>query len=112
MIGRPKFTYVRSRKLLDAIKTLDCQCCGAAAPSDPAHSNQSCHGKGKSKKASDVFVAALCRACHRAIDQGSHLTHEDRVALWTAAWRATVRELLRLGLWPADIPIPDIRSFH
>lgn len=112
MIAVPKFAYVRDRKLLDAIKTLPCQCCGAAAPSDPAHSNQSCHGKGKSKKASDVFVAALCRNCHSAVDQGSHLTQDERVAIWTAAWRATVRELLRLGLWPAEIPVPDIRVFH
>lgn len=112
MIAFPKFAYVRSRKLLNAIKTLPCQCCGAPAPSDPAHSNQSCHGKGKSIKASDVFVAALCRACHRMIDQGSKLSHEERITVWTVAWHSTVRELLRLGLWPADIPIPDIRSFH
>ncbi len=112
MIACPKFTYVRSRALLDAIKSLPCQCCGAAAPSDPAHSNQLAHGKGQRIKASDVFVAALCRTCHRMVDQGSRLSLAERLAIWNAAWRATVRELLRLGLWPNDIPIPDIRSFH
>lgn len=112
MTARPKFAYVRSRKLLAAIKTLACQCCGAAAPSDPAHSNQSCHGKGGRIKASDVFVAAMCRACHRLIDQGSTLDEAERVAIWMSAWRATVRELLRRGLWPTEIQIPDLRIFN
>lgn len=111
MTARPKFAYVRSRKLLAAVRKLACQCCGAAAPSDPAHSNQSCHGKGKSIKASDVYVAALCRACHRLIDQGSTLDEAERVAIWMDAWRATVRALLRLGMWPPDVEIPDIRRF-
>jgi hypothetical protein len=105
-----KFTYVRSRPLLDAIKALPCQHCGAAGPSDPAHSNQATHGKGKGIKASDVFAAALCRHHHNEIDQGSRLTQDERVALWTAAWRKTVRELLRRGTWPLAVPIPDIRS--
>lgn len=109
MIARPKFTYVRSRKLLAAIKTLACQCCGVPGPSDPAHSNQGCHGKAKGVKASDVFVAALCRACHRMIDQGSGLLESERVAIWMQAWRDTVRELLRQGIWPPEIEIPDIR---
>lgn len=109
MTARPKFFYVRSRKLLAAIKTLPCQCCGASAPSDPSHSNQSCHGKGTRVKASDVYVAAMCRTCHRMIDQGSWLAEDERIAIWMEAWRATVRALLRLGLWPSEIDIPDIR---
>ncbi len=104
-----KFDYVRSRPLLNAIKALPCQHCGANAPSDPAHSNQGCHGKGKGIKASDVFVAALCRACHNEIDQGSKLTHDERLAIWTPAWRKTVREVLRRGTWPLAVPIPDTR---
>jgi hypothetical protein len=105
-----KFDYIRSRPLLDAIKALPCQHCGAAGPSDPAHSNQATHGKGKGIKASDVFAAALCRHHHNEIDQGSRLTQDERVALWPAAWRKTVRELLRRGTWPLAVPIPDIRS--
>lgn len=112
MTARPKFAYVRSRTLLAAVRKLACQCCGAAAPSDPAHSNQSCHGKGGRIKASDVYVAALCRACHRLIDQGSTLDEAERVAIWMDAWRATVRELLRLGTWPLNVPIPDTRIFQ
>lgn len=107
-----KFAYVRSRPLLNAIKTLDCQHCGARGPSDPAHSNQAAHGKGRGVKASDVFAAALCRADHDAIDQGSRLSHDERVTLWTNAWRKTVRELLKQGLWPVNVPVPDIRVMN
>ena len=109
MTARPKFAYVRSRTLLAAVRKLACQCCGATAPSDPAHSNQAAHGKGKSIKASDVYVAAMCRVCHRMIDQGSFLSESERVVIWTTAWRATVRALLRLGWWPPEVEIPDIR---
>ena len=104
-----KFDYVRSRPLLRAVKELDCQHCGACAPSDPAHSNSGAHGKGKGIKASDVFVAALCRACHKLVDRSSKLSQEERLAIWYPAWRKTVRELLRRGTWPLHIPIPDIR---
>jgi hypothetical protein len=104
-----KFDYVRSRPLLNAIKALDCQHCGARGPSDPAHSNQGCHGKGKSIKASDIFVAALCRTCHRQVDQSSTLSQEERLAIWMPAWRKTVREVLRRGTWPLTVPIPDTR---
>lgn len=107
-----KFEYVRSRKLLNAIKTLPCQHCGAPAPSDPAHSNQAAHGKGKSIKASDVYVAALCRACHQEIDQGRRLSYAERVELWSNAWRKTVAALLREGRWPLEIPIPDTRRMN
>lgn len=107
-----KFDYVRSRPLLDAIKALDCQHCGARGPSDPAHSNQAAHGKGKGIKASDVFAAALCRADHNELDQGSRLSQDERVTLWTNAWRKTVRELLKRGTWPLNVPVPDIRRMN
>lgn len=106
-----KFEYYRSRKLLDAVKTLPCQHCGASAPSDPAHSNQSQHGKAKGRKASDQYIAAICRADHHEIDQGSKLSKAERLAMWDAAHIKTVRELLRRGLWPEDAPLPDIRRF-
>ena len=112
MAAIEKFAYVRSRPLLDAIKALPCQHCGAAGPSDPAHSNRATHGKGKGIKASDIYAAALCRHDHNEIDQGSRLSQDERVALWTAAWRKTVRELLRRGTWPLAVPIPDIRSMN
>lgn len=113
MTAVPKFTYVRSKKLLQACRALPCQHCGASDGTVcAAHSNQAQHGKGKSIKASDVFVASLCFRCHTALDQGADLTREQRIAMWTDAWRSTVRGLLRLGLWPQDIPVPDTRVFH
>lgn len=111
MTACPKFTYIRSPALLAAVRTLDCQHCGRHGPSDPAHSNQGAHGKGKAIKASDVFVAALCRVCHQMVDQGSTLSQDERIEVWSSAWRRTVRELVRRGMWPTRIPIPDIRVF-
>ena len=62
---------VRSEKLRQLCGLLDCQRCGAPAPSDPAHSNWfEWGGKGGMTKASDVFIAALCRACHEWLDFG------------------------------------------
>jgi hypothetical protein len=110
--ARPKFTYTRSRKLLQAVADLPCQACGREGYTQAAHSNQSCHGKGRGIKASDVYTAALCDVCHSALDQGSHLTREQRVELWGNAWRKTVKALLSAGTWPADVAIPDIRLMN
>ena len=108
-----KFTYVRSKPLLQACRQLACQHCGTDDGTVcAAHSNQAQHGKGKSIKASDIYVAALCFRCHTELDQGAPLSRGERVAMWFTAWRATVRELLRRGLWPLTVPVPDIRSFH
>lgn len=113
MTAFPKRQYVRSPALLKACRSLPCQHCGRDDGTVcAAHSNQSQHGKGKAIKASDVFVAALCSTCHFDLDQGSRLSREERIVMWFAAWRATVRELLRRGLWPSNVPVPDIRSFH
>lgn len=103
-----KFEYVRSPALLKACRQIACQNCrredGTVVA---AHSNWAQHGKGKSIKASDVFVAALCFTCHSMLDQGSTLSREQRQELWTAAWVKTVAELVRRGLWPQGVPIPD-----
>jgi len=107
-----KFVYVRSRALLKAVATLPCQCCGAHGLTQAAHSNQASHGKGRGIKASDVFIAALCLACHHEVDQSNTLSGAERLRMWLDAWRKTVAELLRRGLWPLDVPIPDTRIFH
>jgi hypothetical protein len=113
MTAIAKFTYIRSKPLLKACRSLACQHCGADDGTVcAAHSNQAQHGKGKSIKASDIFVASLCHRCHTALDQGSHLSRDERVAMWTAAHRKTVRELLRRGMWPMAVPVPDLRTFH
>jgi hypothetical protein len=107
-----KFQYVRSRKLLQAVASLPCQHCNREGYTQAAHSNQSIHGKGRGIKASDVFTAALCDVCHAALDQGSHMTKEQRVTLWSDAHVKTVRELVRRGLWPLNVEIPDIRRLN
>jgi hypothetical protein len=55
-----------------------------------AHSNQLRDGKGKSIKAHDYRIAALCYKCHHELDQGAKLSKQDRVNMWEDAHRATV----------------------
>lgn len=102
-----KFTYIRSPALLKACRAIPCTNCGRDDGTVcAAHSNQAKHGKGRSIKASDVFVAALCHACHAALDQGSQMSRADRERMWNACHIQTLRELVRGGLWPAGIPVP------
>lgn len=112
MTARPKFDYVRSKKLLRAVASIPCQHCGREGYTQAAHSNWSEHGKGRSIKASDIYTAALCCTCHSALDQGSHLSREQRQDLWGNAWRRTVRTLVSNGEWPQDVAIPDIRVMN
>lgn len=112
VVATPKRVYVRSRKLLAAVRKLPCMHTGAVGRTEPAHSNWAEHGKGKGIKADDNRVAALCSEIHRELDQGSRWTEAERRAIWWRAHQATVRELLRRGLWPADVPVPDIREFQ
>jgi len=110
-LAQPKREYIRSKPLLAAVRTIPCQHCGWPIGVEASHSNQSAHGKGRGIKADDNRIAALCRDCHRAVDQGSKLTRDERLAVWMAAHVKTVKVLVRLGLWPANVPIPDIRGF-
>jgi len=91
----------RSDKLLRAVKDAPiCFRCGAfntGADIAPAHSNQLADGKGRSIKAHDFFVAALCNTCHTDIDSGKDLTHEERVKQWDEAWKLTIRWLFLDG---------------
>lgn len=112
MTAFPKFQYVRSKKLLQAVASIECQHCGRHGYTQAAHGNESWMGKGRSIKASDVYTAALCEICHAALDQGSHMTREQRVTMWGDAHIKTVRELVKRGLWPLDLEIPEIRQFN
>jgi hypothetical protein len=106
----PKRVYVRSPELLAAVRTLPCQITGRTGGTEPAHSNWG-WGKGRGIKADDNRLAALHFTLHRDLDQGSKLTRAERQELWWLAHCRTIRELLRRGLWPAGVPVPDIRSF-
>lgn len=103
-----KFTYIRSPALLKACREIACTNCGRQDGTVcAAHSNQAVHGKGRSIKASDVFVASLCHACHSALDQGAAMSRVERESLWDACHRQTVRELIRLDLWPVKVMVPS-----
>ncbi len=112
-MSRPKYPYIRSKALLAACRELPCQHCGlheGAGRVVAAHSNQAAHGKGRAIKACDTRVASLCDWCHSQCDQGL-APREFKQAMWWAAHVKTVRELVRRGLWPAMVLIPDLRRF-
>lgn len=96
----PKFQYFRSKAHLRNVANLPCQHCGIDGQTQAAHSNWSQHGKGRSIKASDEFVAALCQSCHRELDQGMCLTKEERQEMWETAYQKTKESLTDQGLWP------------
>lgn len=91
------FAY-RNRSLLDlAHRVHECQlmipgvCEGYSLHGcEPAHSNFSRHGKGKSRKADDVFHAAACRSCHAYLDQGGKLNREDAIDIFTRGFERTM----------------------
>jgi hypothetical protein len=105
----PKFAYVRSDALMRAYRAIACQHCHTEDGTVcGAHSNWAEHGKGRSIKASDVYCASLCHRCHMALDQGAVMTEEQRYAMWSDAHRSTVIELSARGLWPQDVPLPEV----
>lgn len=93
--GFPKDERWESEKWLAAVRTLDCMRCFKAGPSDPAHRNE---GKGKGVKTHDCWTAALCRDCHREIDQGKTMTRAERRQALDTAILMTLRALAKKGL--------------
>lgn len=88
----------RNQKLLEAVREAPCAVCGAQDGTVvAAHSNQLRDGKGRSIKAHDYRVAAMCHACHAEIDQGARLTKAERIERWDEAHRATVGWLFENG---------------
>lgn len=104
---RPKFDYVRDIRIRNVCRALACQHCGRSDGGVTwAHSNSAEHGKGFQIKASDQYVAALCRTCHHAVDFSSHLTQAQRLAIWFKAHVTTAAALFKAGVWPAHCPLP------
>ena len=95
----PKFSYFRSKAHLKNVASLPCQNCGIEGQTQAAHSNWAEHGKGRSIKASDEFVAALCQTCHAELDQGQHLSKEQRRQMWDQAYERTKEKLREQNLW-------------
>ncbi|GHC72733.1 hypothetical protein GCM10007320_08810 [Pseudorhodoferax aquiterrae] len=107
----PKAEIVRSEAYRRVVALLPCRCCGIAGYSQAAHGSQ---GKGMALKASDLELFPLCsdrpdkRGCHSMLDQGALYPKEVRRTLETAWARDTQRQILTLGLWPKDLPVPEI----
>ena len=100
-----KHQYVRSQKLLKLVAGLACQNCGIDNGVQAAHTNWG-GGKGRGIKADDNLVAALCLKCHYEIDQGAHLSKDERQEMWSKAHQKTVNELVNNNQWPTNVPIP------
>jgi len=92
-----------------AVATLNCQHCGQYGETQAAHTNWG-FGKGRSIKADDNMVAALCQTCHSMIDQGSRLSKAQRMEIWENAHIKTVKKLQLLGLWPNDVKLPEMND--
>jgi hypothetical protein len=81
----------RNQKILEIVRNSPCQNCGSQNGTVcAAHSNQLRDGKGRSLKAHDFRVAALCFRCHSNLDQGYQMDKEERRELWEEAHRKTI----------------------
>ena len=88
----------RNTKLLEILRRSPCQTCGREDGTVvAAHSNQLRDGKGRSLKAHDYRVCALCFQCHSKLDQGLHLSKAERVEMWEEAHRKTIGWLFENG---------------
>ncbi len=100
-----KFEYVRDERLRKMCQGMACQKCRGSG-ADWAHSNQAIHGKGRSIKASDIYVAALCWPCHSEIDQGATMTKQERIDAWQKAYVMTWMTAKFTAMIPPGIKAP------
>lgn len=88
-------TY-RSKKLLEVVRELPCQLCGAEDGTVvAAHSNQ---GKGMGIKSPDWSVMALCWKCHNEHDQAGKIPKDERREREDSLNLSTLRTLIERGL--------------
>jgi hypothetical protein len=91
----PKAAPKKSATWLEAVRSLEfCVLCGTHGV-QAAHRNE---GKGKSQKVDDALTAALCLKHHNEIDNGAHLSKEERRAMMDRAIVLTLRELFQRDL--------------
>ncbi|EDE2591550.1 hypothetical protein RH756_004365 [Salmonella enterica] len=84
----------RSKKWLAAVGQIEqCVLCGRWG-TQVAHMNE---GKGMGLKTDDCATAAICQEYHHEIDNGSHLSREERRCLMNRAIVLTVIKLVRMG---------------
>jgi len=94
----PCLGMYRNKALLEIVRESPCQICGIEDGTIvAAHSNQLKDGKGRSLKAHDYRIAALCYTCHTEIDQGSKMSKQERLNTWDEAHRRTIGWLFDWG---------------
>jgi hypothetical protein len=92
------------------VALLPCKNCGVGSYSQAAHPNT---GKGMGAKTDDRLCFPLCcdrpgvRGCHPQFDQAALFPKHVRRALEPAWARDTQRQIISLGLWPKDLPVPE-----
>lgn len=92
---RQRQPVYRSRKWLEAVRKIEnCVLCGAYGV-QAAHRN---YGKSMSQKTDDCLTAALCPSCHSEIDNGKHMTRDERRAILDKAICETLAQLARMGM--------------
>ena len=84
---------MRNPKRLAEIRKLPCVRCGNPAPSEACHANWAEFGKSMGKKASDEYTVALCRVCHKNLDEYRNLTREEAKNLFLVFLKKTNRIL-------------------
>lgn len=115
----PKDDHYRNRALLDTANGQDCTLMFAhSAGHDPkttvaCHSNQSIHGKGKSIKAHDCYIAYGCANCHSILDTDGITSREYRNGRFANAMAATRFRMFDRGIIrPLDMSIDMMRALR
>jgi len=85
----------RDSGLLKKIRKMICCACGADAPSQAAHSNFMCHGKGRGIKADDRYTIPLCANCHQNLDQNLLQQTRQQQLDWFNERLASTNETLK-----------------
>jgi len=106
-------THFRSPELLAIARTQRCTlrlsgCIGG--PCVAAHSNQAKHGKGKSIKAHDCFIAFACDPCHRELDQGKNYSRAEKEAAFERAHIESLPILFRAVMREPSARRPTVKA--
>lgn len=99
---RQREPRLKSEKIRLDARDQPCQSCGAQ---DGTVVNAHCNDmefRGMGVKSDDSLTAWLCGYCHSIAD-GQHggLSLEAKREFWNTAFKRTVRQRFRLGLWRA-----------
>lgn len=113
LVAAPKIEAIEHEGYRRLVAQLPCIACRIYNFSQCAHTNT---GKGLAVKTCDLQTFPLCcdrpgvRGCHSLFDQGALFSKAARRAIEPAWVADTQRQILTLGWWPADLPIPETAS--